>query len=118
MKRYGFALLFTFLTSTLFGQQFLWSTAKNSSTKYVPLENVTEKVLEFYDFYEFYVDGSGFSKNGFFKTFDNNESYLNSDPTIWLDLKKKITEIDSLTVIAFKTNLGSGSMITIMCISR
>lgn len=113
-------LIFSFIvfTATTFGQQFLWTTLKDSATKYVPLENVTEKILEFYDHYEFYYDGSGYSKDGFFKMFEGSKSFKNSNASRWKGLKKKIYEIDSLTVIAFKSNLGQGSVILVICISK
>lgn len=118
MKKFVLIFFFIVFTATAFGQQFLWTTLKDSATKYVPLENVTEKVLEFYDHYEYYYDGSGYSKDGFFKMFESSQSYKNSNTSRWKDLKKKIYAMDSLTVIAFKSNLGQGSVILVMCISK
>lgn len=118
MKKLVLIFFFIVFTATAFGQQFLWTTLRDSATKYVPLENVTEKVLEFYDHYEFYYDGSGYSKDGFFKMFEGSKSFKNSNTSRWKVLKKKIYEIDSLTVIAFKSNLGQGSVILVMCISK
>ena len=118
MKKFGLISFFIVFTATAFGQQFLWTTLKDSATKYVPLENVTNKVLEFYDSYKFYYDGSGYSKDGFFKMFESSQSYKNFNTSRWKDLKKKIYEMDSLTVIAFRSNLGQGSVILVMCISK
>lgn len=118
MKKFLLIFSFVVFTATAFGQQFLWTTLKDSTTKYVPLENVTNKVLEFYDQYKFYYDGSGYSKDGFFKMFESSQSYKNSNTSRWKDLKKKIYAMDSLTVIAFKSNLGQGSVILVMCISK
>ncbi|OJY96992.1 MAG: hypothetical protein BGP13_25290 [Sphingobacteriales bacterium 40-81] len=118
MKKNGLSFFFIVFTSIAFGQQFLWTTFKDSATKYVPIENVTEKVLEFYDHYQFYFDGSGYSKDGFFKMFEASKSFKNSNASRWKDLKNKIYKIDSLTVIAFKSNLGQGSVILVMCISK
>ena len=118
MKKFLLFFPFIVFTTNAFGQQFLWTTLKDSTTKYVPLENVTNKVLEFYDQYKFYFDGSGYSKDGFFKMFESSQSYKNSNTSRWRDLKKKINAMDSLTVIAFKSNLGQGSVILVMCISK
>jgi hypothetical protein len=117
MKKIGLIYCLIFFTSPVFGQQFLWTTVKDSTNKYVPINEVTNKVLEFYDFYHYYHDGSGYSKDGFFKMLESYQS-SNSDKTRWQDLKKKISSIDSLTVIAFKSNLGKGSVITVMCITK
>ena len=60
MKIFPFALLLVTLTSSVFGQQSLWTTVKNdndtSGTKYVPLTNVTKEVLTFYDQYDYYFE--------------------------------------------------------------
>ena len=100
MKKFLVAFFLVAFTATVFGQQFLWTTIKDSATKYVPLESVTDKVLEFYDHYEFYNDGSGYSKAGFFKMFESSKSFNNSNTSLWKGLKNKIYEIDSPTVIA------------------
>lgn len=118
MKKLVLIFFFLVFTITSFGQQLLWTTIKDSDTKYVPLENVTEKVLEFYDHYKFYFDGTGFSKHGFFNMFEGSQTFKNSNTSHWKDLKKKIYENDSLSIIAFKDNLGQGSVILVMCISK
>ena len=109
---------FLFFTTTTFGQQFLWTTLKDSTIKYVPLENVIEKVLEFYDHYQYHYDGSGYSKDGFFKKFESSQSFNTENTLRWKSLEKKIYEIESSTVIAFKDNLGHGSVIQVICISK
>jgi len=99
---------------SVFGQQFLWSTIKDSISKYVPLENVTNEVLKFYDQYEYYFDLAGFSKDGFFELIENYEIKSYS----WENIKNRIFDITDLTVFAFRGNLGRGSMIFVMCISK
>ena len=118
MKKIGFIILLFFATSA-FGQQFLWTTAKkDDDTKYVPIEDVTDKVLEFYDHYEYYYDLSGYNKDGFFKTFESSQSHKDSNTFDEKMLKRKIYEIDTPTVFAFKGNLGKGSVILVMCVSK
>jgi hypothetical protein len=111
MKIIAFALLLTTLTSSLFGQQRLWTTVKNdddtSGTKYVPLTNVTKEVLTFYDQYDYYFDLSGYSKKRFIE-----EINYGFDDWNWL------YEIKDLTVFALKSNEGRGSLIMVMCVSK
>ncbi|MCL2290040.1 MAG: hypothetical protein FWC34_04960 [Bacteroidetes bacterium] len=114
MKKNVFIIWFVVLTSSAFGQQFLWSTVKDSTSKYVPLENVTKEVLTFYDHYKFYYDLSGFSKDVFFEFVE--EFGMNSGD--WKDFKKKVYEIEDLTVFVFRANLGRGSVVTVVSINK
>ncbi len=108
-KNIGIVILLLNLTNSAFGQQFLWSTTKSDSAglKYVPLNNVTEEVLTFYDQYEYYFDFSGYSKKRFAE-----EINYGFDDWNWLN------EIKDLTVSAIRSNSGSGSFVMIMCISK
>ena len=118
MKKLVLIFCFTLFATTVFSQQFLWSTLKDSTTKFVPIKDVTEKVLEFYDQYKFYYDGSGYTKEAFLKSFESSQAFKNINSSRWQVIKKKINEIDSLTVMAFKSNSGSGSSILVMCITK
>jgi len=114
MKKIGLIISFIALTSSVFGQQFLWSTVKDSTSKYVPLKNVISEVLNFYDQYEYYYDYSGFSKERFFEfveKFENNSKD-------WKIVKKKINEIEDLMVFALRDNLGRGSVVSVICFSK
>lgn len=102
-------LLFFFISSPIYAQQFLWSSVKNDSIdrKYVPINNVTQEVLKFYDHYEMHYDLTGFSKERFMSEIDYGfESWD------WLK------EIEDLTVFAMKSNTGQGSFVFVMCISN
>jgi len=114
MKKIGIIISLIVLTSSAFGQQFLWSTVNDSISKYVPLDNVTNEVLKFYDQYGYYFDFAGFSKDGFFEILESFK--INSDD--WKDIKNRIYDIKDLTVFAFRGNLGRGSIIFVMCISK
>jgi hypothetical protein len=109
MRIIVFAFLLATLTSSVFGQQRLWTTIKNdtSGTKYVPLTNVTKEVLTFYDQYDYYFDLSGYSKKGFIE-----EINYGFDDWSWL------YDIKELTVFALKSNAGRGSLIMVMCVSK
>lgn len=121
MTKITFIIFLTVLTSSAFSQQFLWSTTKDTvfnSMRYVPVDNALSEVLKFYEQYQFYFDGSGYSKDGFFKTFENSQSFKSSNNARWAKLKKKIYSIDNLTVLAFKDNLGHGSIIIVVCVTK
>jgi len=107
MKKIGFIIWFLILSTSVFGQQFLWSTVRNDNTRYVPLNNVTREVLEFYDQYRYYYDFSGFTKERFIEIFD-----YGFEDWEWL------YNIEELTVFALRSNSGRGSIVLIMCISR
>ena len=102
------------------GQQFLWSTTKDTTLKWgdrISLTDVLPKMLEFYDHYENHFDGSGYSKSGFIKSFESSQSFKNPNQNTWKSFKTKIYEIKELTVFAFKSNSGKGSSVLVLCIS-
>jgi hypothetical protein len=107
MKKIGFLSFFFILTISAFGQQFLWSTLSDKAERFVPINNVTREVLEFYDQYELYLDYSGFSKDRFIESFD-----YGFDDWSWL------YDINELTVFALRSNSGRGSIVIVMCISK
>lgn len=107
MKKIMFSLILTILTFSAYGQQYLWSTVKDSAERYVPLNRVTSEVLDFYDQYRFYYDFSGFNKDRFIENFD-----YGFDDWEW------IKKIEELTVFALRSNSGSGSIVIVMCISK
>ena len=107
MKKVGFIIGFLILSSSVFGQQFLWSTVQNTAERFVPLNNVTREVLNFYDQYEYYYDYSGFTKDRFIEMFD-----YGFEDWQWL------YNIETLTVFALRSNVGRGSVVLVMCISK
>jgi len=107
MKKIGFIIGFLILSSSVFGQQFLWSTVRDKAERYVPLNNVTREVLNFYDQYKFYYDFSGFTKQRFIEMFE----FGFEDWSFLYDIK-------DLTVFALRSNTGSGSIVLVMCISK
>lgn len=109
MKVIGLTIFFSLLTSTIFGQQYLWSTVQQDSAaeKYIPIEYVTNEIVKFYNHYEMHYDLSGFSKERFIEEID-----YGFDDWNWLN------RIDELTVFALRSNTGSGSIILVMFISE
>lgn len=109
MKKIGIIIFLSVIISSVFGQQFLWSTVKQDTIneKYVPLNSVTKEVLKFYDHYDLYYDFSGYSKDRFI-----NEIDYGFDDWKWLN------DINDLTVFAMRSNSGQGSIVLVMCISK
>ena len=109
MKTFILQILFILLTSSAFGQQFLWSTMEKDSIneEHVPLEYVTNEILKFYDHYETHYDFSGYSKERFIEEIDYG-----------FDDWKWINDMTELAVFAQRTNVGSGSIVLVMFISE
>lgn len=114
MKKTILFLFFLLFSSTFFGQQFLWSTLEGTSTKHVRLENITEEVLKFYDHYDHYHDGAGYSKTNFLKTI---ESYGDNSEA-WKNFKQMILKTETLTVFAMRSNTGKGSAVFVICVTK
>lgn len=116
MKKIRILFFLVIFNTSVFGQQFLWSTSstEKSTLKYVPLENVIDEVLNFYKHYKYYNDGAGYSKNNFLKAIekygDNSEN--------WKNFKQNILKIDNLTVFAIRGNNGEGSIVLVICITK
>lgn len=116
MKNITIALLFL-IPSFCFSQQFLWSTTQINKLETRDLElidksEVTNKVLDYYNFYEYYYDLSGFSRTGLEEFLKNNLSaahLLTFDRTM---LPEKPA------ALAFKSNNGRGSMVIVMFIQK
>lgn len=116
MKNTLFILLFLFPFFG-FSQQFLWSTReigtlKNSDVKLIPITEVSRKVIDYYEFYEYYYDLSGFSRTGL-------EELLKKDKNIAKTIQwdSKMT-FDKPVGLAFKTNEGRGSMVVVMLLQK
>ena len=117
MKNFFFVFCFMLFTTSIFAQQFLWSTKKDTASireRFVPLANVTNEALTYYDLYRFYLDLTGFNKDGFYEIF--KEAVDNPDEC--KEIKEKIDKIEDLTVFAFKGNSGQGSFVAVMSISK
>jgi len=109
IKIIGFFFILSVISSKSFGQQFLWVTGENETEdiKTIPISEVTDEVLKFYEQYEMYYDQSGYSKERFIK-----EIGYGFDDWNWLN------DIKELTVFALKSNSGTGSIILVLCISK
>jgi hypothetical protein len=108
-----FLVLFGLIkSSAVSGQQVLWTTMEGiPNEKYIPVENVKSKVLEYYGTYEYYIDGSGYDIDSFLKTFKLGSQIG--------EFKKKMKEKNvNKLVLCFKTNSGKGSTISVLILGQ
>ena len=122
MKKLIFLILI-FVSFETYGQQILWTTNKNglfanSEIKVVPKDKVLNKLLEYFENYDKYYDGTGYTKDAFFREFEGNHINLDIDNQKWDYFKKSIYGINELTISCLKTNLGSGSNILILIVKK
>lgn len=122
MKKF-FLIFLVFVSLNSYGQQILWTTNnnglfQNSEIKVVPMDKVLNKVLEYYENYENYFDGTGYTKEGFFREFEGNHTNLESDYNKWEIFKKSINGINELTITCVKSNSGRGSNILILIVKK
>lgn len=116
-------LLFTLISLSSFGQQFLWTTNKNglfpnSDIKVISKNDVLKKLLEYYETYKFYYDLTGYTKSGFIRKQENSNSFLEIDNIKWSEFKKNISDISELTITCLKDPTRTGSDITILIINK
>ena len=114
MKKIQILFCFLFFNSIVFGQQILWTTIENTSSKYVAKENLTNEVLNFYNHYSFYNDGSGYTKSNFLNAI---EKYGDKSDK-WNSFKQSILKIENLTVFAIRSNTGYGSIVLVICVTK
>lgn len=122
MKKY-LLLFLLFISSSSFGQQYLWTTNKsglfpNSEMKVISKDEVLDKLKFYYENYKLYFDGTGFTKEGFFEKFETSNSYKLADKSNWEQFKKSVSEIKELTITCLKSNEGTGSNITIIIVNK
>lgn len=111
MKNYIFTIVFLAFTSSLFGQQLLWSSVEEAETKYVSIENTPNEVLSLYDYYDYYYDFTGFNKDAFMESFGQDSN--NWD---WVD---DITEPIVIAIkIPLEQGLSRGSAVSVMYINK
>lgn len=116
-------LIFTFVSLSSFGQQFLWTTNKsglfpNSEMKVISKEDVLKKLLSYYETYNYYYDLTGYTKNGFFREIENSSWFNENDNNNWGEFKRSISEINDLTITGIKHNTGDGSIVTILIMNK
>lgn len=114
MKKHYFIFCYLIFSVSSFGQQFLWSTNNDTLSKHIPLEQVSDEILKFYDHYEFYHDGAGYNKDTFFKEIGKYEGNSSS----WNSFKNEIRKIEELTVFVMRANSGNGSEVLVLFVTK
>jgi hypothetical protein len=122
MKKLIFLLL-VFVSLNSFGQQFQWTTNKsglflNSEIKVVSQDKVLDKLLEYFESYKYYYDGTGYTKSGFFREFSDSNPYVGTDNKNWEEFKKSMNEINDLTITCLKNNFGGGSNMWVLIVNK
>ena len=112
-------LALIFISFSSYGQQFLWTTNNNglfpnSNIKVIPKEQVLDKLIEYFEMYDYYYDLTGYTKAGFFNTYGKSYS-ANAD---WQKFKKSVLEIRELTITSSKSNSGNGSSILVLIVNK
>ena len=116
MKKLLFVLLLVVLStlksSDIFGQQFLWSSSKDiTNEKFVPIEDVKVKVMEYYNTYDYYIDGSGYDIDSFLKVFKLGTQIGE------FKMKMKEKNLNKL-ILCLKNNSGNGSTISVLILGQ
>lgn len=113
MKKIVITIFLATCISSVFSQQFLWATDTSYNAEFIPINKAVDRVLDYYYFYDYYLDGSGFNKDSFI-------DYLSSslmDTTGFNDFIHMIKETDSLTVFAWRVPTEEGSAVLVMSLS-
>ena len=84
--------------------------------KVISKDEVKNKLLDYYENYRYYYDYTGFTKEGFFDKF--KEYIVGNDNSKWEEFKKSFSQTNELTISSIKGNLGNGSVIMILIVSK
>lgn len=105
-------LLFPFIS---FSQQHLWTTEmdgniKDSDLKTISKEEVVNEITNYYNIYQYYYDGSGFTTTSFKKKVGK----YNINKNVSMEFEQSNTP----RAIAFKDNDGYGSFVTVLFFNK
>lgn len=114
MKNIATVLFFFMCIATASSQQFLWASDSTYNTKYIPHNKVVSEVLKFYEYFDYYLDGTGYTKESFFDFFLT----MLPDTTGLKDFFNIFERIDTMTVFAWRMPSEKGSIILVMSIDK
>ncbi len=106
---------FFLVMNVLNAQQLLWTTDKRYSSSVITNDAVFDEVMKFYDFYEMYFDGTGYTKTEFASMLRSNWIFSGSNVANISKLELHLPQIKSPTYFAYKGNTGNGAIIYILC---
>ncbi len=109
MKKYLLIIVFChFVVAS--SQQLLWSTELNSPKK-INTEEVYSRVMQLYDVYDYYYDGTGYTKSEFGNILKQNDVFNGAQIKELHLLNERIYSIDKPTYFAYKSNNGQGAIV-------
>lgn len=107
---WAFLLVFTLLFNITNAQQFLWTTMDTDSLRkegvVIGLEEAKKEVMTYYNFYKYYVDMTGFSR----------ETILAMLPAFTKEEREKLEFFKGAAVTAGRMRIEQGSMVVVLCI--
>ena len=109
---------FFLVMNVLNAQQLLWTTDKRYSSSVITNDAVFDEVMKFYDFYEMYFDGTGYTKTEFASMLRSNWIFSGSNVANISKLELHLPQIKSPTYFAYKGNTGNGAIIYILCMDN
>lgn len=111
MKKYVLAIIMVTLSTSVFGQQNLWTTFKPTNdsikTKVISMDDVPNEVLKIYDQYDYYFDLTGYTKKRFIEKMD-----FGFKDWSWLN------DVNQRSVFALKSNTGLGSFVLLLSVNQ
>ena len=97
-------------------QQLLWSTASDANENKIPKSQVITEVLKQYDFYNFYYDATGYSKESFGSMLKGEKGITGASTSKNSKVDSWLAGIKEPTILAWKDNTGKGSLVMVLSI--
>lgn len=99
-----------------YSQQLLWTTASDAKEKKIPKSQVVNEVLKQYDFYEYYIDATGYTQESFASLLKGGKGISGSSTSKNPKVDARLAGIKEPTIFAWKDNTGTGSLVMILSI--
>jgi TonB family protein len=97
-------------------QQLLWTTASDAQENKIPKSQVVNEVLKQYDFYSYYYDATGYTKESFGSLLKGGKGITGSSTSKNPKVDPRLARIKEPTISAWKDNTGKGSIVMVLSI--
>ena len=97
-------------------QQLLWTTASDAKEKKIPKSQVIIEILKQYDFYEYYIDATGYTQESFASLLKGGNGITGSSSSKNPKVDSRLAGIKEPTIFAWKDNTGTGSLVMVLSI--
>ena len=97
-------------------QQLLWTTASDAKEKKIPKSQVIIEILKQYDFYEYYIDATGYTQESFASLLKGGKGITGSSSSKNPKVDSRLAGIKEPTIFAWKDNTGTGSLVMVLSI--